>query len=758
MNLLDPFVFSALFCSAFTIIGAVFVYLRREIHPRAARILLIFLMLSIVWCAALALYGFSVLQVPAVPTLTRLHAFWFLSLPIAFLFLTRAVLEIQSPDRIWKGLSLLWFFGLAAVEIAGLSAPGWMPSSRSGLFSQEVPALALTVAGWGVFMGSCAWITMRTLRNAPLLYLRASYWVLVVGLVVAGDGFFILGFPAVGNLIRLAGTMLAVYVVAMPRLADISHILRRALSFALFSAVAILLYTFALALGLYLLRLAVADISPLMAGLLLAVVLALLLTPVLFRVHRAINQWVALKEHDPTYLLRQYSQSITNTLDLDLLATVAVGTASELLEVRRGFLFLVDPMKDSDGHGYYQLSGVRGMGDIKPEAGILPEKSPLAIYFREAFRPVLQSEIEFQTRFKEVSAAERAWLASLGAEVYVPIYTKQDWIGLLALGPKGSGAAYTPQDMALLSTMADQTAVALENTRLVEGLVRLNNDFRRAYEALDRANRHLERLDKTKSDFISIASHELRTPLTVISGSSQMLLDEKPLQEDAYYSQLLAKILDGAVRLHEIVERMLDMAAIDTRALHLETHPVSMQSLIRTVCTELDKMAQERKQTIEVLDLKGLPPVPADVVALHKVFYHLIINAIKFTPDGGKITISGRLVEANQADLPEGGIEVIVKDTGIGIDPRFQELIFVKFYKTGELALHSSGKSKFKGGGAGLGLAIARGIVEAHYGRIWVESPGYDEAQCPGSEFHVLLPLRPDFEAEHLHVETTPAA
>src|SRR5690606_21912111 len=76
------------------------------------------------------------------------------------------------------------------------------------------------------------------------------------------------------------------------------------------------------------------------------------------------------------------------------------------------------------------------------------------------------------------------------------------------------------------------------------------------------------------------------------------------------------------------------------------------------------------------------------------------------------------------------------------IDPRFIELIFTKFYQTGEVALHSSGKTKFKGGGPGLGLSIARGIVEAHGGRLWAESPGYDEAACPGSQFIVLLPLR----------------
>ena len=115
---------------------------------------------------------------------------------------------------------------------------------------------------------------------------------------------------------------------------------------------------------------------------------------------------------------------------------------------------------------------------------------------------------------------------------------------------------------------------------------------------------------------------------------------------------------------------------------------------------------------------------------------NVISNAIKYTPDGGKITIDGRT-------LP-GFIEVIVADTGIGISTENQSLIFEKFGQLGRVELHSSGKTKFKGGGPGLGLPIARGILEAHGGSIWVESDGHDEIKCPGSTFHILVPARTD--------------
>jgi signal transduction histidine kinase len=123
-----------------------------------------------------------------------------------------------------------------------------------------------------------------------------------------------------------------------------------------------------------------------------------------------------------------------------------------------------------------------------------------------------------------------------------------------------------------------------------------------------------------------------------------------------------------------------------------------------------------------------------DSERLYQALWNILTNAVKYTPDDGKITVSGR-------ELP-GFIEITVADTGIGISPDDHDRIFEKFGRTGNPALHSSGKTKFKGGGPGLGLPITKGIIEAHGGAIWVESEDHDEITCPGSTFHILLPLR----------------
>ena len=267
--------------------------------------------------------------------------------------------------------------------------------------------------------------------------------------------------------------------------------------------------------------------------------------------------------------------------------------------------------------------------------------------------------------------------------------------------------------------------------------MRLNRELREARLQLEKNHHDLERLDKAKTDFISIASHELRTPLTVIKGYTEMLLEDPNL--DANLRVVMKGIHEGTIRLHEVMDSMFDIAQIDARSLKPHFQSIQLGSLIREVCAQQAEAIHERKQSL-VVDIPSLPHLRADTNLLRKLFHHLIRNAIKFTPNDGSISITGKHIPA-VIDLPNGGVEIIISDTGIGVDLDHHELIFSKFFQPGELGKHSSGRSRFKGGGAGLGLALAKGIIESHGGHIHVESPGYDEINLPGSQFHVILPL-----------------
>ncbi len=259
---------------------------------------------------------------------------------------------------------------------------------------------------------------------------------------------------------------------------------------------------------------------------------------------------------------------------------------------------------------------------------------------------------------------------------------------------------------------------------------------------LERMNEILINIDRTKTNFIQISAHELRTPLTLIMGYSQML--EQDTQDNPELLALAQGILDGSERMTDIVESMLDVSRIDSKTLLLRKTGLRLDLLIKKVNKGFESAFEERDIAINTDGLRDLPLVPADPDLLLKVFRNIIMNAIKFTPDGGSITISGRYL--NGIEPPQ--VEIAVRDTGIGIEPALQKLIFEKFNQTGDVLLHSSGKTKFKGGGPGLGLAIARGIVEAHGGRIWAESPGYNEQVYPGSTFFVSLPAEKQLETD----------
>jgi len=244
---------------------------------------------------------------------------------------------------------------------------------------------------------------------------------------------------------------------------------------------------------------------------------------------------------------------------------------------------------------------------------------------------------------------------------------------------------------------------------------------------------NLERLDRTKSDFIAVAAHELRTPLTLVEGYNAMLQDTFAPSDDR--QEMLRGIQNGASRLRVIIDDMIDVSLIDNKLLALNFQPLWLNRIFSGLALELSSTLQERNQKLIIHPFVGSDElIYADPERVFQLFRNLLLNAIKFTPDSGQIQIDGRR-------LP-GFIEVIISDTGIGISPEDQNLLFTKFARIDNTLLHSSGKTKFKGGGPGLGLHIAKGIVEAHEGAIWAESPGRDEKNCPGSTFHVLLPFR----------------
>ena len=329
---------------------------------------------------------------------------------------------------------------------------------------------------------------------------------------------------------------------------------------------------------------------------------------------------------------------------------------------------------------------------------------------------------------------DRSWLGA-------PLFFKDKTMGMMVLARENAWA-FNKDDALMVKTFAVQAAIAIENARLYDQEDRLNQLLNRTAEQqvneLSKAYETLEKLDKNKSNFIQVAAHELRTPLTVIKGYLGMLRGHSTIQDNEATLQAVDGVLQGTNRLHQIVNSMLDVTRLENQVLKPHLEPTPIAPLLRLIQKGYQEDLEARNLSLN-LDgsISDIPSLMVDSELFKKALENVIVNGIKFTPDGGSITVSIDPVEDNTLG---NCAEIRVQDTGIGIDPPHLDIIFEKLYQLGAVELHSSGRTAFKGGGPGLGLAIAAGIIKAHGGKIWAESPGYDEEKLPGSTFYIRLP------------------
>jgi signal transduction histidine kinase len=287
-----------------------------------------------------------------------------------------------------------------------------------------------------------------------------------------------------------------------------------------------------------------------------------------------------------------------------------------------------------------------------------------------------------------------------------------------------------------LDTVVSQAVEYLSKVEAAALIDKLSHQF-----AANQGGESAEAAEKVKASFVSVAAHELKTPLTVIEGYANMLKIELPEVSSPRLALMVNGIESGINRLRELVEDLVDVSLIEMALLNLELQPVWLRRVLDIAVREMSEALKQRKLAVKVQQ-NTIPskPIAGDPERLLQMFKKLLSNAIKYTPDGGSITIYGQ--------RKQGFVDITIQDTGIGIAPENLERIFAKFSTLGDQLLHSSGKVKFKGAGPGLGLVIAKGIVEAHGGTIWVRSAGYNEQQCPGSEFHIMLPAHDVYSGE----------
>ncbi|CAA9542029.1 MAG: Osmosensitive K+ channel histidine kinase KdpD [uncultured Thermomicrobiales bacterium] len=296
--------------------------------------------------------------------------------------------------------------------------------------------------------------------------------------------------------------------------------------------------------------------------------------------------------------------------------------------------------------------------------------------------------------------------------LYLPILDQHQVIGVLEVTGRPGGGRFSPEDERLLATFAGQAALAIDRARLAEEASRAQV---------------LAQSDELKSALLSAVSHDLRTPLSAIKASATSLLDDQVQWRDEDRREFLLAIDEETDRLTLMVGNLLDLSRIEGGALRPDREWYDIDELVRDVATRLRHRAGSSADRI-ALDIEpDLPVVWFDYVEIAQVLMNLGENAIKYTPPGSPIEIRAR----RRGD----DIELAVADHGAGIAPAIQRRLFDRFYRGSAEGTIISG--------SGIGLTICKGLVEAHGGRIWVESaPGH------GSTFRFTLPIAPPGSAD----------
>jgi signal transduction histidine kinase len=287
-------------------------------------------------------------------------------------------------------------------------------------------------------------------------------------------------------------------------------------------------------------------------------------------------------------------------------------------------------------------------------------------------------------------------------------------LGVLLAVQKGNTDPLVDWD----ATVGLMVSLAFFSNRLVDRSWNLAQGERAARSETEMARAELETVSERKTRFLARMSHELRTPLNAIIGFSEMLAQRSFGDLTAKQGEYVTDIVDSGRHLLALVDEVLDVAKVETGALDLDVGPVDVGELLAGSATLFEEQAGRRRVTLVVEVEPGLPTIQADARKLKQVLFNLVANAVRFTPPGGRITLGGR--SAHHA------VRFSVSDTGPGIPTDQQEAIFEAFRQA-----HAGA------GGTGLGLPLARRLVEQHGGRLWVDS-----APGEGARFSAELTLR----------------
>ena len=394
--------------------------------------------------------------------------------------------------------------------------------------------------------------------------------------------------------------------------------------------------------------------------------------------------------------LLEISRSLSTSLDLEPLLHSVISAAAELTGCEAASV-----LEPAEGGEQLQFLALPWFHRDMLKAVRVPLKASVAGWVFQNGQPAVIQDVQVERRhFKGADEAAEFATRSL---VAVPIIYHGERLGVLEAVNKNGQANYTEEDLTILATLAAQAAVAIQNTRLMNKMQKSRDE--------------VTQLDRMKSDFIAIASHELRTPLGLILGHATFLRESIQPENRAQ----LDIIVRNAMRLKEIIDNIANMDNAQQGTALVRARSISIKRLIEEVRDTFHQEARDKPVSLRIALPQNDLLVEGDSSKITIALSNMVKNAITFTNPGGHVLIA--------AESIPGYARVSVIDDGIGIPPRDLPHIFERFY---QVESHLTRKH----GGMGLGLSVAKVMIEMHGGRIWAES-----VEGKGSNFTFLLPV-----------------
>jgi two-component system nitrogen regulation sensor histidine kinase GlnL len=488
------------------------------------------------------------------------------------------------------------------------------------------------------------------------------------------------------------------YAILKHRLMDINIVLKKGTTYVL-----LILLLFAPSFLLIILSQKVFfnNINYLFSGIIF--LLLLLVTILFYRIkphtEKAVEQLLFKNRYDYRETLGKFSKAMVTILDLQSLSKRIIETITQTMGVEKASLFLLNEEKGS--YALFESKNIK----MTPSTPELSKNDPLPHYLQKIGEIIIREELAKGTNISELNGVTKK-MSLLEAEVSIPFISRGQLIGMINLGYKFNKDIYSHEDIELLSTLANQTAVAIENARL--------------YEDLKRSKSYIRRADRLASlgTLTAGLAHEIRNPLVAIKTLTQLLPER--LDDEEFRDQFLKIAASEVDRISSLVNELLEFARPSDPKLELEDIDTILDGMILLVSTEMKK-----KQINIIKDYApNLPPLHIDREQIKQVFLNILLNAIEATTENGKITVKTRSFMKPGGELY---LQIEFNDTGCGIPGEYIEDIFNPFFTT-------------KSTGSGLGLSISNQIIQDHRGYIDVESQ-----LGKGSSFFINLPVNKDY-------------